>query len=63
MVMGNKRLNAEENVWSNLSTISGNVEPSAERTWPLVVFTGLLASAPFFVYKLLASGTPDPIYG
>lgn len=61
MVMGNKRLNDEENVWTHLSTLSGNVDPSPERTWPLVVFTGLLASAPFFVYKLLASGTPSPI--
>lgn len=63
MVMGNRRLNDEENVWTNLSTSSGNVDPSAERTWPLVVFTGLLVSAPFFVYKLLVSGTPGPISG
>jgi len=61
--MGNKRLNDEENLWENLSTLSRNGDPSAKRTWPFVVFAGLLASAPFFVYKLLTSGTSSSISG
>lgn len=56
MVRGNRGLSAEENLWEALSTQRDI--PSDARSWPLVVFTGLLVATPYFVYKLLNSVTP-----
>ncbi|VVC33196.1 Peroxin 13, N-terminal [Cinara cedri] len=57
MVRGN-RLSAEEDLWETLSsTTQGDISSDA-RSWPLVVFTGLLVATPYFVYKLLNSVTP-----
>lgn len=56
MVRGNRGLSAEENLWEALSTQRDI--PSDGRSWPLVVFTGLLVATPYFVYKLLNSVTP-----
>lgn len=57
MVRGN-RLSAEEDLWEALSSTAQGDIPSDARSWPLVVFTGLLVATPYFVYKLLNSVTP-----
>ncbi|XP_050544790.1 peroxisomal membrane protein PEX13 isoform X2 [Daktulosphaira vitifoliae] len=52
----------EEDLWSNLSTSSRETTNQADgRSWPLIVFTGLLVATPYFVYKLLNSVTPTNI--
>lgn len=58
MVRGNRKLTAEEKLWASLSTTAEEITPSDGRSWPLVVFTGLLVATPYFVYKLLNSVTP-----
>lgn len=59
MVRGGRGSNAEEDLWAALSsTTQGEVVSSDVRSWPLVVFTGLLVATPYFVYKLLNSVTP-----
>lgn len=62
MVRGGKGSNAEEDVWTALSSTNHNQTiPSDGRSWPLVVFSGLLVATPYFVYKLLNSVTPGPV--
>lgn len=64
MVRGGRGSSAEEDLWTALSSTEyKEINPSDGRSWPLVVFTGLLAATPYFVYKLLNSVTPvsDPI--
>lgn len=58
MVRGNRGLSAEEDLWEALSSTSQENIPTDVRSWPLVVFTGLLVATPYFVYKLLNSVTP-----
>lgn len=59
MVRGTNGLSAEEDLWAALSpSTHDNVIQADGRSWPLVVFTGLLAATPYFVYKLLNSVTP-----
>lgn len=58
MVRGSKVSSAEEELWSTLSSTTPVEVPSDARSWPLVVFTGLLVATPYFVYKLLNSVTP-----
>lgn len=59
MVRGTKGSSAEEDLWEALSSNTyENVVQADGRSWPLVVFTGLLAATPYFVYKLLNSVTP-----
>lgn len=61
MVKGERGINFEENLWSSLSsTVPGEVVPSDGRSWPLVVFTGILVAAPYFVHKLLNTVVPMP---
>jgi len=62
MVRGGKGTNAEEDVWTALSSTDHNQTiPYDGRSWPLVVFSGLLVATPYFVYKLLNSVTPEPV--
>lgn len=61
MVRGVKGTNVEEDLWSSLSsTAQGEVVPSDGRSWPLVVFTGLLVAAPYFLHKVLNTVVPMP---
>jgi len=61
MVRGGKGTNTEEDLWTALSsTDHKEIIPSDGRSWPLVVFSGLLVATPYFVYKLLNSVTPVP---
>uniref|UniRef100_A0A2H8TZU9 Peroxin-13 n=1 Tax=Melanaphis sacchari TaxID=742174 RepID=A0A2H8TZU9_9HEMI len=61
MVRGDRGSSAEEDLWSALSsTDNRQIIPSDGRSWPLVVFSGLLVATPYFVYKLLNSVTPVP---
>lgn len=60
MVRGGRGSNTEEDLWASLSsTTPEEINPSDGRSWPLVVFTGLLVATPYFVYKLLNSVTPN----
>lgn len=52
---GGRGSSAEENLWNAISTTQENV-PSDGRSWPLVVFTGILCATPFFINKLLNNG-------
>lgn len=62
MVRGRSGSSAEEDLWTALSSKTQGefVPPTDGRSWPLVVFTGLLVATPYFVYKLLNSVTPVP---
>jgi len=61
MVRGGKGTNTEEDLWTALSSTDHKERiPSDGRSWPLVVFSGLLVATPYFVYKLLNSVTPVP---
>lgn len=61
MVRGGKGSSTEEELWTALSSADDHKEviSSNGRSWPLVVFTGLLAATPYLVYKLLNSVTPE----
>lgn len=49
----------EEDLWTSLSaTAPAESIPSDNRSWPLVVFTGLLVTTPYLMYKFLNSITP-----
>lgn len=59
MVRGGRESSTEEDLWAALSSTNNKeIVPSDGRSWPLVVFTGLLVATPYFVYKLLNSVTP-----
>ncbi|XP_022175080.1 peroxisomal membrane protein PEX13 [Myzus persicae] len=60
MVRGGSGSSTEEDLWATLSSADNHREiiTSDGRSWPLVVFTGLLVSTPYLVYKLLNSVTP-----
>lgn len=62
MVRGDRGSSTEEDLWTALSYTDNHKEinPSDGRSWPLVVFTGLLVATPYLVYKLLNSVTPEP---
>lgn len=51
----------EEILWTALSD-TNQVTPYDGLSWPVVVFTGMLVATPYFVYKLLNSVTPLPVY-
>lgn len=61
MVRGGRGSSTEEELWTALSSADNHKEviSSNGRSWPLVVFTGLLAATPYLVYKLLNSVTPE----
>jgi len=58
MVTGQKRSSNEEHVWASLST---NVVPSAERSWPIVAFASFLAITPIFLFKALLSKATNSV--
>ena len=63
MVRGDRGSNTEEELWKALSSADNNKEmiSSDGRSWPLVIFTGLLVTTPYLVYKLLNSVTPESV--
>ncbi|XP_060868845.1 peroxisomal membrane protein PEX13 [Metopolophium dirhodum] len=63
MVRGDRGSNTEEDLWTALSSADNHKEmiSSDGRSWPLVVFTGLLVTTPYLVYKLLNSVTPESV--
>lgn len=60
MVRGGRISSADEDLWAALSTTQESI-PSDGRSWPLIVFTGLLAATPIMVYNLLNSVTSSSI--
>eukprot|EP00102_Acyrthosiphon_pisum_P018477 XP_008190254.1 PREDICTED: peroxisomal membrane protein PEX13-like [Acyrthosiphon pisum] len=63
MVRGDRGSNTEDDLWTALSSADNNKEmiSSDGRSWPLVIFTGLLVTTPYLVYKLLNSVTPESV--
>jgi len=63
MVRGDRGSNTEEELWTALSSADNHKEmiSSDGRSWPLVVFTGLLFTTPYLVYKLLNPVTPESV--
>jgi len=61
MVRGDRGSSMEEDLWTALSSAENHKEiiSSDGRSWPLVVFTGLLVATPYLIYKLLNSVTPE----
>ncbi|XP_015375436.1 PREDICTED: peroxisomal membrane protein PEX13 [Diuraphis noxia] len=61
MVRRDRGSSTEEDLWTALSSKNNHKEiiSSDGRSWPLVVFTGLLVSTPYLVYKLLNPTTPE----
>ncbi|XP_050420685.1 peroxisomal membrane protein PEX13 isoform X2 [Adelges cooleyi] len=60
LIKGNASgLSVEEELWSNITSSEAAIsQTDGGRSWPLVVFTGLLVATPYFIYKLLNSVTP-----
>jgi len=63
MVRGGRGSNTEEDLWTSLSSADNHKEIASSdgRSWPLVVFTGLLVTTPYLVHKLLNSVTPESV--